>query len=157
MDPNKEKLKTAELERERYLEKLRAQAGRRESGKEMRERAIQQRQEHEVKSSQQFLQQITRRAEFRGQVKNTWLESHKTHEEMHRNLGKLYKERLPWHVDRTLASASLRTGVDRDKTTAASRYTASKTTGESERAVAAQDARLIDQSSNQVPQRAESN
>jgi hypothetical protein len=132
MDPNKEKLKTAELERNRYLKKLREQAERRESGKELRDRAIQKRAEHEVKSSQQYLKQITRRAEFRGQVKNIWLESHKTHEEMHQNLGKLYKERLTWHVDRTLASANLRTGVDRAKTTATESYKTVHSTGSSD-------------------------
>jgi hypothetical protein len=153
MDPNKEKLKTAELERDRYLKKLRAQAGRRENGKELRDRAIQQRAEHESNSSQQFLKQITRRAEFRGQVKNTWLESHKTHEEMHKNLGKLYKERLTWHVDRTLASASLRTGVDRAKTTAFKK-TGIKTTSELDNTDHLSG--LSDQSSSQIPQNAQS-
>lgn len=113
MEPHQDKLNMARAERDRYLEKLRDKARRREGMKDLRDQAIEKRAQAEAVTSQQFREDILRRHEFRTQVKLTWLESHKTHAEMLRRLGELYRERLSLNLGRFLESAKVRTGVGR--------------------------------------------
>jgi hypothetical protein len=113
MDSKQEKLKMAQAERDRYLEKLRSQSRRRDTMKDLRDQAIEKRAQAEAVTSQQFRDNILRRHEFRAQVKLTWLEGHKTHEEMMRKLGEIYKERLSLNFGRFLESAKVRTAVNR--------------------------------------------
>ena len=108
MDRKEEKLRTAALERERYLSKLRGQADRRANTKELHDKAIQARTEAESISSRQYLKKIGRRSEFRAHVKLTWLEGHRRHAEMLHELGQLYKEKLTLNVGRSLEHARVR-------------------------------------------------
>jgi len=113
MNPHQEWQRIAEIERERYLAKLQEKAARREATKALRNKAIELRSEHESRSSQQYLQRMGRRAEFRAHVHANWLNSHRAHEQMLQKLGQIYRERLTLQVGRTLESATLRTAVNK--------------------------------------------
>jgi hypothetical protein len=96
----------SDVERERYLEKLRLKTERRYNTKILRNMAYAVGEEHADKTSQKHLNAIATRTEFRAHLKRTVIESHKAHEHMHRKLGQLYRERLTWFVSRSLEHAA---------------------------------------------------
>lgn len=113
MNPSSDKRTMAEIEKERYLQKLRDQAQRRDNVKELRDKAIELRAQEEAQTSREYLAKLSRRSEFRAEIKTTVLESHRTHEEMLTRLGQIYKDKLTAMVGRTLESADVRSGVNR--------------------------------------------
>ena len=96
----------ADVERTRYLAKLKAKSERRENNRVLREMAIATGEEHARESSAKHLESIATRSEFRVKVRDIWHSSHKTHEELHYRLGQLYRERLVWFVGRSLEDAA---------------------------------------------------
>jgi len=96
----------ADVERERYLAKLKGKSDRRSNNKILHDMALAVGEEHAAKRSKKHLGAIAKRTEFRAHLKKTWIESHKTHEEMHRKLGQLYRQRLVWFVGRSLEDAA---------------------------------------------------
>jgi hypothetical protein len=96
----------SDVERERYLEKLRLKTERRYNTKVLRNMAFAVGEEHAEKTSQKHLGAIAKRTEFRAHLKQTVIDSHKAHEHMHRKLGQLYRERLTWFVSRSLEHAA---------------------------------------------------
>ena len=92
----------ADAERESYLTKLRDKSTRRDTVRELREKAIKVRAAHAENTSKAYIERIARRSEFRSRVKLTFQEGHKFHEEIFRILGQQYREKLVYMVGRTL-------------------------------------------------------
>ncbi|HEY9775068.1 MAG TPA: hypothetical protein V6C81_14990 [Planktothrix sp.] len=102
-----QKQRAADFERDYYLQKLRQKNERREAVRELTEKATQLRAEHAQYVSKTYLNRIARQSEFRSEVKKSFLETHKFHEEALRVLGQQYREKLIYMVGRTLDATSV--------------------------------------------------
>jgi DNA-binding MarR family transcriptional regulator len=92
----------ADSERDSYLQKLKDKHDRRQTVRDLTDKATLVRAQHAQNASKIYLTRISRRSEFRSAVKKTFLEAHKFHEEALRLLGQQYREKLIYMVGRTL-------------------------------------------------------